>query len=104
MRQATIPGGSPPSNESWDRHKKRGATASFGETAPLSCCACLLDHEPRNLRIQWQFLHVQRRSLHAVTQPVDIIRVRQINTYEGGTEFAVVLLRVLEVHDIVRGS
>ena len=39
-----------------------------------------------------------------MTQPVDIIRVRQINTYEGGTEFAVVLLRVLEVHDIVRGS
>ena len=37
-------------------------------------------------------------------KPVDVIRVGQIDAYESGTEFTVVLLRVLEVHDVVRRS
>ena len=37
-----------------------------------------------------------------MSKPVDVIRVRQIDAHQSGSELAVVLLRVLEVHDIVR--
>ena len=70
---------------------KERATASSTEAAPL-CDAepRLLNHEPRDLRIQRQLLHVQGRGLHPMPKPVDVIRVGQIDAYESGSEFTVV--------------